>query len=200
MNFLQRIKLKSLKKKVKNLYEKREKGANVDVKYEAKAQMDLGNFYSQHLFDKDLPNAEVYALECYRAAAILGNSEAQYIFANRQMEKGKFWDELSSGMYGRDIHQKYAKACYEEAHNYAQKAEDNGYALAKRLRGLAYINAWGVEKDKTKGFQLVVDSIEEEGSWDKATQIFEEIGLNTPEFFSSIMALRGRKHNTQHYS
>ncbi|HAT9519670.1 TPA: hypothetical protein JBC96_14495, partial [Legionella pneumophila subsp. pneumophila] len=56
--------------------------------------------------------------------------------------------------------------------------------------GLCIINGWGVESDKNAGFELVVDSIEQEGSWDKIPQIFASMGLNKPEFFSAIMQRR----------
>jgi len=193
MNFLSKIKLKSLRKKVNNLHNKRERGENIDVKYEIKAQKELGKFYDKHRFDKKLPNAEILANECYRAAALLGDSVAQYIFAERQLQKGKFWDEFAQGIYGRDIHKTYATNAYEEGFNYLKEADASGSPLAKRLHGLAYINGWGVEVDQDKGFKLVVDSIEEENAWDRATQIFEESGLNKPEFFSAIMTLKQKR-------
>lgn len=193
MNIFQKMKLKGLQKKVQVLYNKRERGDNVDVKFEIKAQLDLAHFYDKHFFDAKLPNAEIYALECYRAAALLGSPEAQYIFGQRQMEKGKFWSQWAAGMYGRAIHKKYAQDCYEEAFNYLEKSEAGGYPLAKRLRGLALINGWGVAKDKDRGFKLIVASIEDEKAWDRAMQIFTDLGLNTPEFFSSIVALKANK-------
>lgn len=192
MNFLQRFKLRSLKKKAEVLFKKRDSGAG-DVKQEIKIHKDLAEFYDKHQFDKKLPYAPQSALEHYRIAAILGSSEAQYIFAKRKLEEGKYWDEWIEGIYGRTIHKTYAKACYEEAFNYLSEAEKNSYPLAKRLHGLAYIHGWGIEKNKDEGFKLIVASIEEENAWDKATQIFEELGLNTPEFFSSIMALKQKK-------
>lgn len=53
-----------------------------------------------------------------------------------------------------------------------------------------YYQWLGVESDKNTGFELVVDSIEQEGSWDKIPQIFASMGLNKPEFFSAIMQRR----------
>lgn len=195
MNFLQKMKLNSLTKRVKALYTKRERGGNVDAKHEIDAQLELARFYDQHRFDKKLPKAEIYAAECYRAAAILGSPQAQYIFGQRRLEEGKFWDHWSKGMYGRDIHKTYANAAYEEALNYLIKAETNGHAHAKRLHGLAYIQGWGLPKDQDKGAKLVVDSIDDEKAWDRAPEIFQKLGLNNPEFYSSIMSARSAKAN-----
>lgn len=193
MNIMQRFKLKGLEKKVKKLHDLREQGGNVDVKQEAKAQIELAKFYDAHSFDKKLPRAIVQAFECYRAAAILGDMEAQYICGQRRLEEGKFWEHWSAGLYGNPIHKKYAALFYEEAFTYLKEAETSGHPLAKRLHGLALINGWGVDKDVEAGFKLVVDSIAAENAWDKVTKIFEELGLNSPEFFSMLMTYKKDK-------
>ncbi|MBS0359714.1 MAG: hypothetical protein JSS53_10625, partial [Proteobacteria bacterium] len=111
----------------------------------------------------------------------------------RLLEKAKFWDGFKKSLFKTPIQEKYAKDFYQEAHSYLKQAEEHGYPLAIRLVGLSYINGWGFAVDQDKGFQLVVDSIEREGSWDRATQIFTELGLNKSEFFSSIMSMRKAK-------
>jgi hypothetical protein len=87
----------------------------------------------------------------------------------------------------------YAGGSFREALGFVIAAQNHGHILAKRLHGLAYINGWGLEVDRDKGFQFVVDSIEDENAWDRATKIFEEIGLNRPEFFSTMMQMRKGK-------
>jgi TPR repeat protein len=193
MNFLSKYKFNRLKKRVKILYDKRERGDNVDVRHEIKANKELGKFYQQHQFDKAMPHAAIHAAECYRAAANLGDAEAQYLFGQLKLEQGRFWDQFSQGIYALPIHQEYAKDAYEEALEQLQQAAEKGNYLALRLYGLVYINGWGVVQDKDKGFKMVVQSIDEAKAWDKATQIFEELGLNTPEFFSSIMAVKSKR-------
>jgi TPR repeat protein len=131
-----------------------------------------------------------YANECYRAAALAGSVNAQYIFGKRRFDEGKFWQQWRQGIYGLPVHETYAKQMYEEGFIFLKKAIENGSFLAKRLYGLAYIHGLGVAKDQDQGFKLIIQSVDDEKAWDKATKIFEELGLNTPEFFSSIMALR----------
>ena len=84
------------------------------------------------------------------------------------------------------------QACYADAHAYLSSSEKLGHIQAKRLHGLAYINGWGVPADKNRGFELIVESIDQENSWDKVPQIFKEIGLNKPEFFSALAQRRSK--------
>ncbi len=193
MNIFNRMKLKSLQKTADKLFHQREHGDNVDVKHEANAQLALADFYRNHLFDKGLPNAEQLMQESYRNAAILGSLQAQYQFGKLKLERGKFWQQWREGPHGDDIHQTYAQQCYQEAFTYLAEAEQGNYAEAVRLHGMAYIHGWGVEQDKDKGFKLIVKSIDLEQAWDRATQIFEQLGLNTPEFFSTIMAIKEKR-------
>lgn len=191
----QKLKFKSLQRKAKKLHDLREQGANIDVKNEIAAQIELGKFYDNHPFNKNYPHADLYALECYRMAASLGDPEAQYICGKRLFDKARFWENWSTGMYGSGIHKKYASSYYEEAFTYLKEAESHSHPLAKRLQGLAYINGWGVAKNVEVGFKMVVESIEQEGTWDKATQIFQELGLNNPEFFSMLLTYKPKAHS-----
>lgn len=190
MNFLQKRKLNSLKAKVQKLHEQREQGISVDVSQEIDACTQLAKFYEKHYFDKGLPHAEIYAFECYRAAAVLGSAQAQYVCGQRLFEKAQFWEQWSNSIFGQTIHRKYAQEYYDEAFTYLQEAENSGHALAKRLRGLAFVKGFGVPKDVDKGFILIVESIDQENAWDRVTKIFVDLGLNSPEFFSMLVTHR----------
>ena len=166
---------------------------DAQIKKEIALYYSIAEIYEKNKFNKKWPNAELNANENYRAAASLGDREAQYIVGQRLIEQGKFWDEFQQSVYDCQAQRDYAKRAYNEAFNYLETAEKLEHPLAKRLIGVAYINAWGVERDTDKGFKLVVDSIEQEGVWDDATKIFESLGLNKPEFFSSIMSLKSKR-------
>ncbi|CAN5398385.1 hypothetical protein BH10PSE19_BH10PSE19_18060 [soil metagenome] len=194
MNPFNKLRLKALEKKAHALFLKREQSANINVKPEVKVLLALAKLYDKHRFKKSTPNAESIALEYYRAAALLGDTEAQYQFAQRYIEKAKFWDLLAKGVYGLPIHTEYAKSLYEEAFTYLKRAEAEGYPLAIRLQGLTYVNGWGREPDKEQGYRLIANSIKEEGAWDKAHKIVAALGLDSKEFFASIMMLKeGRR-------
>lgn len=189
MNFLQRAQLRSLQKKAKQLYEKRIAGNTTpDIAAEIATQLKLAKFYDKHRFDKELSNTEILAFECYRAAALLGDLEAQYICGKRLLDKGRFWEQFSQGMYGTHVHKKYAEEAYKEGLSYIEAAEEQGYPLAKRLHGLAYLKGWGVEQTPTLGYKLIIDSIEEEKAWERAKEIIQELGLDVTEFFSHLAA------------
>lgn len=193
MNFLKKSKLNSLRKKVQKLHEQAAQQANTNPQAEITAQHELAKFYEQLLFDKDLPQAEVLALECYRAAAALGDIKSHYLCGQKLLEQAKFWDMWSQNpIYGASIHKKYSQGFYEEAFAYLHKAEAHDYPLAKRLLGLANIYGWGMPKNTDEGFKLVLDSIEAEKAWDRVTKILEELKLNTPEFFAALRNYKGK--------
>lgn len=195
IGWFMRLKLKSMTKKATSLHRYRQDNAVSDILINKELTLfrEIATLYDKYQFNKRFPNAREYALEAYRAAASLNDTNAQYIVGKRLLEQGKFWDSLQQTVYMCSVHQKYAAEAYKEAFVYLDSAEAAGHALAKRLKGLAYINGWGVEKNKDQGFSLVVDSIDQENSWDRATKIFDEIGLNKPEFFASIMSIRQAK-------
>ncbi len=190
-----RLKLKSMVKKATAMHNHRENNAVSDiiVKKEVILLYEIAKVYEKNQFNKKFPHAHEYILEAYRAAASLNDANAKYLVGKQLLEDGKFWDSLQSTLYTCSSHTKYAAAAYEEAFVYLDAAEAAGHPLAKRLKGLAYVNGWGVEKNNDQGFALIVDSIDQENAWDRATKIFEEIGLNKPEFFSSIMSIRQAK-------
>ena len=79
---------------------------------------------------------------------------------------------------------------YKEAHAFLLAAEKQDHIKAKRIRGLCYINGWGVAIDKDMGFDLVVASIEQENGWDKVQKIFKELGVKQSSFFSELFRHR----------
>lgn len=188
MNPLQKMKLASLVKKVEKFHELREAGNAGERAEEVKAHLELGRFYDEHKADKEITYPLFRALECYRAAARLGDPDALYFTGERFLEIGKFWDEINSSVYATDVQQSYANTAYKEAFHYLEAAEEMGHALATRLHGMAYVNGWGVPADPPKGFGLVIDSIDLADAWAQATKIFESLGLNTPAFYSALGA------------
>jgi hypothetical protein len=118
----------------------------------------------------------------------LESADAHFQVGELLLEEARFRQGLfQESLLNSPANQKHAKDLFDEAHAHLKASEKLGSFSAKRLRGLCIINGWGVPSDKATGFELVVSSIEQEGSWDRVTQIFEAIGLNKPEFFSAIM-------------
>lgn len=193
--FLSKLRWKSLQKKLTRFVETRRNNpvSDVEIKKEVALHHEIAKFCRAHLFDKKFPYAEIYLLESYRAAAALGDVNALYVLGELLFKKARFWDTLSQGVYGCKAHQKYARDLYEEAFTYLLEAEKQNHPLAKRLHGLATIHGWGIAAEKNKGFEMIVESIELENAWDRATKIFDELGLNKPEFFSAIMSLKQKK-------
>lgn len=190
MNLIQKMKLNGLNKKLQAFAQKRDEGAQFNSKEEAEHFIDLAEIYGKHESDPETPRATTYALEAYRAAAILGDSNAQYIFGKRKIEEGKFWEEMAHSFYACEAHKKYAELFFSEGLQYLEQAEKNNHALAYRFHGLCYINGWGLTKDTNKGFDYIIKSIDLENSWDRATKILEELGLNSQGGLQALLARR----------
>lgn len=192
MNFFQRRKLKSLQKKIEKAHILREQdSSNINLQNEIKVQYVLADFYAKHRFDKDIPNAEILQLECYRAIATLGEPKGQYLCGEQLLNKGKFWALWSQNpIYGAEVHKKYAMALFNESFAYLEAADATGYPLAKRLLGMTYIHGWGRPRDLNKGYKYILDSIDLENAWDRATKIFDELKLSSPEFFAALQTHR----------
>ncbi len=147
----------------------------------------LAGIYKSLEGKKKYPFARDMALECYRAASTIDDSVAQYELGKSLLNEARFREELqNNNVFASPSNERQSKQLYEEAHAYLLAAQKLKHIEAKRLSGLCYINGWGVPADKTKGFELVVASIEQENSWDRVHQIFASIGLNKPEFFSAL--------------
>jgi len=194
MTFLTNFKIKRLKKRLTVLYRTRQAGSVNDqqLKREVDTYHKLADVYDKHRFNKHFPHAKEMALENHRAAAEMGDSKSQYTVGQRLMDDGRFWMELNDEIYQHDSHKAYATAFFEEAFRYLNTAHEQGNFLATRLMGVAYVNGWGVEMDVDQGAKYLVDSINAEKSWDRVSQIFSDLGLNNPEFFTKFMSMQGK--------
>lgn len=188
--FFKKGKMERLKKKLQKLYAARIEGRKELSSEEIIAYFKLAEFYKKN---KKYDPEGIYQLECYRAAARLGDANAQYFCGKAFLEKAHFWEKWSQSMFGAEIHRKYTADYFAEALGYLAESEEQGHPLAKRLHGLSYIRGWGVPKDVDKGFELIIASIEQEGAWNRVTKIFEQLGLNTPEFFSRLHGLHQKQ-------
>lgn len=187
-NYFKKNQIKSLTKKISQLRQVRAQlqPKQPELENEIKLYYKLAKVYESCLYDKVFPNADLLMLECYRSASLLGDIQASYLFGKALLEKGKFWQRLSKSIFACKAHEKYAADAFEEAFTYLNEAVKHKHVLAKRLCGLAEINGWGLQANLEKGFEIIIESIEQEGAWDRATQIFEELGLNRPEFFAYL--------------
>jgi TPR repeat protein len=193
MNVLQKLKFKRLQKRLYKLYKLYElEGSDIRTKALLQAFYAMAEFYEKHRFDKNLPYSEFHALECYRVIASFGDSKAQYKLAERLLDYGKFWEGIASNpLYKTNKPKAYAQSFFEESSVYLRAADEQGYPLARRLLGMAHIHGWGDNPNLEKGYQLVLESIDLEQAWGKATQIFDTLKLNSPEFFSALRDYKG---------
>lgn len=193
MNILQKFKFNQLQKRLHKLHKLYEsEGSDSRLKTLIQAFYSMAEFYEKHCFDKDLPYSEFHALECYRVIASFGDSKAQYVLAERLLSYGKFWENIAKNpLYKTNKPKAYAQSFFEESRVYLQAADEQGYLLARRLLGMAHIHGWGSSPNLEKGYQLVLESIDLEQGWAKATQIFDTLKLNSPEFFSALRAYKG---------
>lgn len=158
---------------------------------EITAYTKLADIYERLKGKKKFPFAREQALACYRAAALLGDVTAQYTLGSKLLEEAKLRDLLQQGnVFATDSNALFMRELYKEAHGFLLEAEKHQHINAKRIRGLCYINGWGVAVDKDKGFDLVVASIEQENSWDRVQKIFAQLGINKSSFFSELFQHR----------
>ena len=151
----------------------------------------LAKIYEKLNGHRKFPFARVQALACYRAAAALDNVEAQFTLGQKLLEEAKLRDTLQGGeLFASVSNELFMRELYKEAHAFLLAAEKEQHINAKRIRGLCYINGWGVEADKDFGFDLVVESIEQENSWERVQKIFKELGINQSSFFSELFQHR----------
>lgn len=192
-----RWKIKRIVKKLKALQAHRVNNQPNDevLKKEIAYYFELAGIYRRVKCHKKFPYAQIMHDECLRAAAALDDAEANYQIGLETLEKAKFRDNIEKeGVFKSALNAKKCHQLYEEAHTYLSAAMGFGHILAKRLKGLSYINAWGLDADQKAGFELVMESIEQEGSWDRVPQIFASIGLNKPEFFAAIVQRKNLPH------
>ena len=186
-HFLKRWKLSRLLKSVKRYQAVREHGDKKSVPLEIKALLALAAYYKNTLLtNKKFPLARIYLFEYLRAAAALNDKGSQYQCALMRFEEGKLYAAWNTSNYRRAIHEKLMKEAFDEAFAFLEVAIKNNSAEAKRYKGLAYIHGWGVDKDTSKGFEYILDSIAMENAWARATKIIEKLNLNSPEFFKAL--------------
>ena len=158
------------------------------LKKEIAYYFELAKIHKNRKPSKKSPFPLLMGEECLRKAAALQDPKANYELGKLTLEEAKFRDNLEKEeVFNSESNAQKCQKLYEEAHAYLSVAVRLGHIEAKRLKGLCFINGWGLEIDKKGGFDLVVASIDEEGAWDRVPQIFAAIGLNKPEFFSTIM-------------
>ena len=186
-------KIKRITKKIKAMQLNRINNQPNDqlLKREILFYFELAELYKKKIGKKHFPYAEIMLIECYKNAANLNDAAAHYQLGHLFIEEGKFRQSLQdAGVFNSESNKKKTTMVFEEAHAHLIAAEKLGHIEAKRLHGLSLINGWGKPVDRDTGFELIVQSIDQEGSWDRVPQIFAAIGLNKPEFFAAIMQRR----------
>lgn len=194
---LTKFKIHRLTKKLKSMQQSRvhNQPSEEALKKEIAAYHKLAGIYHSLHGRKKYPFARDMWLECFRAASTLDDTMSQYLLGKNLLDEAKFRLDLQiKGVFASPSNERQTKQLFEEALAYLVAAEKLKHIEAKRLHGLCYINGWGVEPDKKKGFELIVQSIDQENSWDKVPQIFAAMGLNKPEFFSELTQLRNNKN------
>jgi hypothetical protein len=193
MLFFKKVQIKRLLKKIKSLQQQRlhsQPSAEVLLK-EVGLYHRLAEIYKSFHGKRKYPYARDMVFECYRAAGLLDDAQAQFLVAREMLDQALFIKAYrNEDIFANPRNERLLKQCYEEAHAYLTAAIQLNHIKAKRLCGLCYIKGYGVVADQQKGFEFVVSSIEQENSWDKAPQIFAEMGLNKPEYFSALMKHR----------
>ncbi len=193
LHFLKRWKLNRLLKTVKRYQVIRENGDKKCVHLEIKALWALANYYKNTLLtNSKFPLARLYLFEYLRAAAALNDKQAQYHCALMRFEEGKFYAAWNASNYRRAVHEKLRQEAFDDAFAFLEVAIKNNSFEAKRCQGLAYIHGWGVEKDAAKGFECILDSINMENAWARATKIIEKLHLNSPEFFKALTQYKAK--------
>lgn len=193
MFYIKKLQIHRLTRKVKTYSRNRHatQASAEMVRREIACYHKLAELYLSLEGNKKYPHAKILALACYRAAATLEDADARYLLGRELLNEAKCRAELqASEVFAHSVNERDMNQRFDEAHAYLQSAEQLQHILAKRLRGLAYINGWGVEVDKKKGFDLILASIEQENSWAKVPQIFASMGLNKPEFYSALTEYR----------
>lgn len=189
MIIFKKYKIKSLTKKLWSMQKSRAHNQPNEAAIAKEKAMyhQLAAIYRALKGNKKYPFADVMVWECLRASSTVDDAEAQYELGRHLIEEAKFRESLNKGeVFASPSNERQKRQLYEEGLAYLQAAENLGHIQAKRFLGLCYINGWGVEINREQGFQRVVASIEQENSWDRVPQIFAEIGLNKPEFFSAL--------------
>ena len=163
----------------------------VRIQKEIAIYRKIAKIYARLVGHKKWPFAHIQAECCYRASAGLDDAESQYILGKKLLDEAIFREKLQSEMIFESLSNELRiKDLYKDAHGYLHSAVSDKPIQAKRLLGLCYINGWGVNADKDKGFDLIIASIEQENSWPRVQKVFAELGINQSEFFSELFQHR----------
>lgn len=193
MTFFKRFEINRTKKKLKALQQARLNGQASDeaIQKEINLYHSLAKVYKSLIGKKKYPYAFISAQEVYRAAASIDDASSQYLLGKELIEEAKLRQDMQNeGLFTSEINLEKINGLYKEGLLYIKQADKMQYVPAIRLHGLCYINGWGLEQDRKKGFELIIASIDKENGWDRLPQIFAEIGLNKPEFFSELTQFR----------
>lgn len=192
MILFKRFQLNRLRKKVGILCQERLSNEVPDaaVQKEIVLYKKIGRIYDAMYRSKKFPYVREMAIESYRLAADLGDVHSIRTVGERLLEFGKFWESMEGTLYYNDVHAVYKRQYFDEAFLYLNTANDLDDVISKRLLGLSYINAWGVEADVDRGLTYVIESLDLEDAWPRSSAIFAELGLDKPEFFKKIMSLK----------
>ena len=179
--------------RLKSMYQYRIHNQPTDVvlQKEIVLYMKMAKWYLKLHGKKKCPFAYDSAIACYRAAAALDHAEAQYCICKLKVDEGKFRADLqASGVFDSASNAREMTDAYQEAHAFLSAAVAHKHIQAQRLLGLCYINGWGEPVDKNKGFDLIIASIEQEGSWDRVQKIFTTLNVNNVTFLSELFQRR----------
>jgi len=152
----------------------------------------LASMYQKLEGKKKFPFAKEAKMAAYRAAAMVDDSKSQYILGKTLLDEAKLRQDWERGLFASKHNSQMMNLLFEDALAFLEAAEKRQHIDAKRQRGLCFIHGWGVPCDQQKGFEMIVESIQQENSWDKVPQIFASLGLNKPEFFSQLTQMRGK--------
>lgn len=191
--WFKRFKIKRLQKQLRVISAARlnHTSSTEALQKEISLYFSMAKLYESVIGKKKHPFAREQALACYRAAAALDDAPAQFLVGQKLLEEARMREELQSGgLFASEANATYLKMLYHDAHGFLLAAEKHQHIKSKRVRGLCYINGWGVPIDKNIGFDLVVASIEQENSWDRVQKIFAELGINQSSFFSELFQHR----------
>ncbi|MDA9272195.1 hypothetical protein N9Q05_02310 [bacterium] len=196
MCWFRKLKINRLTKYAKSMQQYRQLNQPSDevVHKEIAIYIQLAAIYHSLLGKKKFPFAREQELDCYRAAATMDDANAQFLLGKCLLEEAKYREETQNGVvFASDNNAQRMRELYEESHKLLTTSSAMNHIQAKRFLGLCYINGWGVDVDKAKGFDLIVASIEQENSWDRVQKVFAEIGINKPAFFSELFQHRNKK-------
>ncbi len=192
MIFFKKIKLNRLRKSVGFLCENRLTNDVSDtiLQKEITSYKKIGRIYDAMYRSKKFPYVREMAIESYRLAADLGDVEGMRTVGERLLEFGKFWERMEGTLYYNEVHDTYKRHYFDEAFLYLNTANDLDDVISKRLLGLSYINAWGVESDVDRGLTFIIESLDIDNAWARSSKIFAELGLDKPEFFTKLMSMK----------